>query len=103
MSISLSQWTFEGPYTSTANLRDQGGVYAILDRRWDEKWHVLDVGESSQVKTRVENHDRSDCWASSRQGTLGYAVLYTPGWTADQRRAAESKIRAAFSPVCGVL
>jgi len=102
MSISICGYTFEGPYTSTEYLKNQAGVYVILDKRSDGKWWVIDVGESTEVKNRVENHDRSGCWQRNNSGTLGIAVLYTPGWSAEQRRSLESKIREAFNPVCGV-
>jgi len=102
MGISISGYSFEGPYTGTDYLKHEQGVYVILDKRRDGKWYILDVGESEDVKDRVENHDRKDCWERNRQGELGVAVLYTPGWTASQRRAVESKIREAFSPACGV-
>lgn len=102
MAITISNHTFEGPYTDTAYLKNQQGIYVILDKRSDGKWHVIDVGESEDVKDRVENHDRKDCWERNRQGELAVAVLYTPGWTAQQRRALESKIREAFSPACGI-
>lgn len=100
-SITIEGHRFEGPYTDTSRLKDQAGVYVILDRRADGRWHVIDVGESEQVKTRVESHDRKDCWERHRQGTLGVAVVYTPGWTAAQRRALESRIRQTYSSPCG--
>lgn len=102
MGITIQGHSFEGPFTDTSHLQDKPGVYSILDKRRGAKWSVIDVGESEAVKNRVENHDRKDCWEHNRQGTLGVAVLYTPGWSAAQRRALESKIREAFAPVCGV-
>lgn len=99
--ITILQHPFAGPYTNTASLKDRAGIYAICDHRLDGKWYILDVGESTRVKTRVENHDRAACWRRNRRGTLGVAVLYTPGWSADQRRALESRIRDYFDPVCG--
>jgi DNA-binding transcriptional regulator PaaX len=102
MAIEISGYSFEGPYTSMAYLKHLQGVYTILDKRWDGKWHVIDVGESEDVKDRVENHDRKPCWERNRQGELGVGVLYTPGWSAEGRRSLEVRIRAAFSPACGV-
>lgn len=102
MAIEFSGFSFEGPYTSTAYLKHQQGVYTILDKRWDGKWYVIDVGESEDVKDRVENHDRKLCWDRNRQGELGVAVLYTIGWSAAQRRTLEGQIRDSFSPACGV-
>ncbi len=102
MGISIEGYSFEGPYTGTSYLRDEGGVYVILDKRPGGKWIVIDVGESETVKSRVENHERKSCWERNRQGTLGVAVLYTSRWSAAQRRGLEWKIREAFAPVCGI-
>lgn len=102
MGIQISGYSFEGPYTGTGYLRHEQGVYSILDKRVTGKWVVIDVGESEDVKDRIENHERKPCWERNRQGELGVAVLYTPGWTAEQRRILEGRVRDAFSPACGV-
>lgn len=101
MSIQICGYTFEGPYMSTADLQNQPGVYVILDKHTDDGWYVIDVGESNEIKNRVESHDRANCWQRNRKGVLGVAVKYTLGWTSQQRRNLESQIREAYSPVCG--
>jgi len=68
MNISIGQYEFEGPYKNTGPLEDSSGVYVILDYRADSKYYIIDVGESAQVKTRVETHDRKDCWNRYQQG-----------------------------------
>ncbi|GIK23626.1 MAG: hypothetical protein BroJett005_30400 [Ignavibacteriota bacterium] len=100
--IEISGFQFEGPFTSAAWLKHQQGVYVILDKRSDGKWYVVDVGEAGDVRDRVENHDRKACWERHRLGEVGVAALYTVGWSAEQRRALEGRIRDAFSPACGV-
>jgi hypothetical protein len=102
MAIEICGYTFEGPYTNTEYLKHEQGVYVILDKRHDGKWWIIDVGESEDVRSRIENHDRRLCWVLHRQGEFGVAVLYTHGWTAEQRRMIEGRIRDAYSPACGV-
>ena len=102
MSIKIGGYDFEGPFTDTSKLRYEQGVYSILDQRADGKYYVVDVGESEDVRTRIENHDRSDCWKRNQRGTLTVAVLYTPGMSGDRRRAIESALREQYSPACGV-
>lgn len=102
VAIPISGRDFEGPYASADGLRDNGGIYVIVDLRSDGKYYVVDVGESGQIRTRVQNHDRADCWSRHQQGSLSVAVLYTPGWTDDQRRALEGRIRDQYAPRCGV-
>lgn len=101
MSIKIGGCDFDGPFTYTSNLRYEQGVYSILDQRSDGKYIVLDVGESEDVRSRIENHDRSDCWNRNRLGMLTVAVFYTPGMSGDRRRAIESALREQYSPACG--
>jgi hypothetical protein len=99
--ITIANYRFEGPYKTTTSLRDSAGIYVILDYRLNRKWYLLDVGESAKIKTRIENHERQLCWKRNRQGNIGVAILYTPRWSADQRRSLESKIRREYQPPCG--
>jgi hypothetical protein len=99
--VQIEEYEFEGPYTHTSSLKDDGGLYVLLDRRADGNWYVVDVGESGQIKTRIEGHDRRDSWLRVRTGILGVAVLYTPGWTPDQRRVLERAVRSRYEPACG--
>jgi hypothetical protein len=101
LSINIGQWTFEGPYVNTSNLLDRSGVYVILCLRADQKYYVIDVGESAQVKTRVENHGRKDCWERNCPGKLYVAVLYTPNLQQPGRADIEQKIRQQYSAPCG--
>ena len=101
LSITICGYEFDGPYANPDALKDTAGVYVVLDKRSDGKWYPLDVGESEQVRTRLQNHDRASCWQRNRKGPLGFAACYTPGWTADQRRALEKKIRDTYDPPCG--
>ena len=103
MSIKIGNYTAEGPYNSTSHLKDQSGVYTILTiAKAGGNWTVLDVGESHAVKSRVENHDRSDCWSRNNAGELGVAVIYTPNQQQAGRRQIEQAIRNQFRPVCGI-
>jgi hypothetical protein len=101
MSIKIGKYTFEGPYTSTANLEDKSGVYAILCKKNGDKYNLVDVGESATVKSRVETHDRKDCWQRSCNSALTVAVYYTPGMQQRGRMTVEQEIRDQYDPPCG--
>ncbi len=98
MSIELAGYNFSGPYTTTSSLEHKSGVYAVLATTGIGRYRLIDVGESHDVRYRVENHDRTDCWRrQSNNGRLEYAVYYTP-WG---REAIERKVREEHDPPCG--
>jgi len=100
MSITVGDYSFEGPSTDTSNLQDRSGVYAIHCNR-DQKYYLIDVGESAKVKERIDNHDRKDCWKRNCSGSLMFSVLYTPNLQQPGRLAIEQAIRNQFNPPCG--
>lgn len=90
---TIDGYEFEDFYSSTDKLRNQSGVYVVICDKPDS-YKIVDVGESSEIKDRIENHDRKDCWKDNcKVGTIKFAVHYTPGKTQEQRREIESKIR----------
>lgn len=101
MSITIGGYSFNGPYSSTGSLEDRSGVYAILDKRSDS-YYLLDVGESAMVKSRVEGHDRKNCWQRNSKGTITCAVKYTPGLQQVGRMQIEQDIRSKINNIpCG--
>ena len=72
---SGKEYNFEGPYSYTSSLKDKSGVYAILCER-NGNLDLIDVGESSEVRARVENHDRKDCWERNCNGIIKYTAYY---------------------------
>lgn len=102
MSMTIGEYSFEGPYTNTNQLEDSSGVYAIHCLR-NDKYILIDVGESATVKSRVENHDRANCWRRNCSGTLTVSVFYTPHLQQAGRREIEQRIRDQFNPPCGVV
>jgi len=97
---SGSKYNFEGPYPDTSLLEDRSGVYAILCNVGD-KLYLVDVGESSEVKSRVENHERKDCWKKNCNGTIKYAAYYIEYGKKPSRAEVEQDIRNNYSIPCG--
>jgi hypothetical protein len=100
--ITIGRYRFEGPVYNKASLKDAAGVYVILDDQGRQGIFVLDVGESEQVRSRIEDHDRELCWLRNRRGRVCYAALYMPRSTKSQRQAVEEEVRRQFAPACGV-
>jgi len=100
MSITVGKYTFDGSYIDTSRLRDNSGIYAIHCNR-NGSYYLIDVGESATVKSRIDSHDRADCWERNCTGTLTVSVLYTPNQQQTGRRLIEQELRNQFAPVCG--
>ena len=97
MSIQIGKYNFEGPYTSPSSLRNISGVYAILGAK-NGKTYVADIGESQEVRDRVENHDRQPCWVRQGYSKIEYAAYYC---NESERMRVEKELRTEFNPPCG--
>lgn len=100
MTITVGKYTFEGPYTNTSQIEDKSGVYAIHCLR-DGKYFIIDIGESATVRSRLDSHDRADCWKRNCKETLTYSVLYTPNKQQAGRMEVEQELRKQYNPPCG--
>lgn len=100
MSVEIGNYIFEGYYSSPTYLKDQPGLYAIFCRIY-EKDVLLDIGESENVRSGVEDNERSNCWRRYCPSALGYTVLYTPNLDEKKRIKIEDEIRDEYNPVCG--
>lgn len=100
--MGFERWgyKFEGAWSDPNKLELRSGVYVIWCKL-DENWTILDVGESGDVKARVLNHDRSDCWTRNCRGTIYYSVTYTPNQQQAGRKIIETFIREHTNPLCG--
>ncbi len=100
MTISIGDYTFDGPHQNTSPISNNSGVYVILCF-YDNKYHVIDIGESATVKDRLDTHDRKECWDKNCRGIIHYAVLYTPNKQQPGRMEIEQALRKKYKPVCG--
>ena len=94
MSIIIEEYTFEGPYHFTQELKERAGVYAVLCLMSNKKHFLVDMGESDNVKTSIENHDRKDCWVNNCKGEILVAALYTKEMDSRGRSDIVSFIRS---------
>lgn len=102
MSIQIGNQSFEGPFSNTFSLQHKSGVYVILAQNDITNYEVLDVGESSDIKFRVENHDRQFCWVhNAKNRSIAYCAYYTNGYSETVRLQLETNIRNVYKPKCG--
>lgn len=97
-TIDFAGLPFEGPLSSSA-LPDCEGIYAVIGAEDGPRCPVLDIGESENIRERVQNHDRVACWVS--QGRYAFAVYRMPGSSKARRMSLESELRDRFNPPCG--
>jgi len=62
---------------------------------------LIDVGESSEVKTRVDIHDRKEGWEKNCSGTLEYAAYYIEHGKKPSRVEVEQDIIDNYDIPCG--
>lgn len=95
MSNRFSESNFDGPYKGTSSIKDVSGVYVILT----DNDKVIDVGESHELKTRLNSHDRKNCWKREQGTKLETKVMYTD--RANRTKLAD-RIRVKYNPPCGI-
>jgi hypothetical protein len=101
MAIKLGKYSFTGPIASIDKLKDRSGVYAIVCKV-ESEYFLIDVGESSKVRTRIENHDKKDCWTENCNGQLKIYVHYTTFLKQQGRILIEQELRELFHPDCKI-
>jgi len=101
MSFKVAGHSFSGRYAmyETEEIKDWPGLYAILCRRGN-RHYLIDVGESNNVKSAVENNGRKELWYQNCSGTLVVTVYYTLGMQQSERVRIERKIRRRHNPPC---
>lgn len=98
MAIQIGNYNFDGPHTTTATIMSWSGVYVILGGSGDGLWNIVDIGESGNVRERLDNHDRADQWRRQGHRVLAAAVIYVH--EAD-RMVIERELRVQHNPPCG--
>jgi len=98
--MGFSRWgyNFDGAFNSPDKLKPLPGVYVIWCN-YGDNWKILDVGESENVRDRVKDHNRSDCWEENCSGSIYYSATYISD--DKERRNLERKIRETEYVVCG--
>jgi hypothetical protein len=99
-------YTVSGWFSSPYELEEKAGVFIIATQGFQMPF-VLDVGESTNVRFFVLNHERRTFWRRNALGGLLYASIYTkdadsPFLSEFQRQNLEHTIRTHEQPVFGV-
>lgn len=98
ITVGGQGYDFSGPYTQTGSLAAKSGTYVVTTKTKSGKHKILDVGESGDVKKRVEDHDRASCWVKEKKDGLFYSGYYCD--EAARTKLADD-VRDAFDVPCG--
>jgi uncharacterized protein (DUF302 family) len=101
MAIKLGKHSFTGPFVSIDKLKDRSGVYAIVCKV-DGEYFLLDVGEGSKLRTRVDSHDKKACWKKNCNGQIMIYVHYTTFLKQQRRKLVEQELKELFHPDCKI-
>lgn len=89
---------------SEANFKDVASIYVILCVAQDGSWAVLDVGQSGEVGSRIDAHNRQDCWKSNCPNNNIWVCVYpmpSSQYSRQDREQLESYLRSQYNPLCG--
>lgn len=100
-TITILSVLFEGPYTDVNQLHSASGNYVVLGRNQvGGDYNIVDNGISERdIKDRIKNHDRQNCWKAQKYKELSVAVRYTNNLS--EMYNLEKAIRDTYNPPCG--
>jgi len=101
MSFKVAGYSFMGSYPidEISDVKDWPGLYAVLCRR-NNKHYIMDVGETDNLRSKLEENDRREMWEENCSGDLVVGVKYTMEVHQAERARIEHKIRRRHNPPC---
>ena len=103
-NVTIGEKTFVCVKLSEADFTDIAAVYVILCVKQDGNWTVLDVGQSGQVGSRIDDHDREECWDRNCPSKNIWVCVYqmpSSQYTREDRERFEAQLRDQYQPLCG--
>jgi hypothetical protein len=104
VNVTIANYTFVCVRLSDADFNDTAAVYVILCVAEDRNWKVLDVGQSSELGSRIDNHERKACWLRNCPNNNIWVCVYSmpsDRYSRENRVALEKLIRQKYAPPCG--
>jgi hypothetical protein len=103
MGIAISGIMFDGPYSlNDLDIPKGAAVYSVLYKQADN-WHVVYVGETSDLNEKSINlHHKRGCWIERAGSELNlYIAIYPmPDSIQRQRQRIQAKIKFENEPPC---
>lgn len=89
---------------SDADFSDIAAIYIIICVHPGGTWTIIDIGQSGELGSRIDSHDRRDCW--KRKCTSGniWVCVYpmpTDRYSKQDRLNIEHRLRSQHKNLCG--
>jgi hypothetical protein len=97
--MKLGKYSFTGPIESIDKIKDSSGVFAIVCKV-DTEYFLIDIVESSKLRTKIGDKGKKDCWIKSCNGQLLIFVHYSLFSNQQKRVQIEQELRELFQPPC---
>ncbi len=95
----MGKYSFTGPIESIDKIKDRSGVFAIVCKV-DTEYFLIDIVESSKLRTKIGDKGKKDCWIKSCNGQLLIFVHYTTFSKHQIGIQIEQELRELFQPPC---
>ncbi len=103
-NLSIGGYSFKCVSLSDADFNDIAAIYVIICVDSYGKWVVLDVGQSGEVGSRIDSHERKKCWQQyCSNGSIWVCVHKMPSsqYSKSDRLEREKELRNKLDPKCG--
>lgn len=93
--INILEYVFDGPHSINTNFNEVAGIYIIT--KDVSAINKIDIGETENLKERIPNHERRNCWKNYN----GTYLWFHHEKNEKDRLEKEKKLRNYFNPPCG--
>lgn len=103
-NVTIGDQTFVCVPLKDADFKDVAAIYVILCVQQGGVWTVLDVGQTGELGTRIDSHDRRACWERNCPGKNIWVCVYpmpSSRYTKEDRLEFEQSLRTKYDPSCG--
>jgi len=87
-----------------ADFSDIAAIYIIICVASDGSWTIIDIGQSGELGTRIDSHDRQDCWRRKCHNGNIWVCVYpmpTKTYSKQDRLDVEHSLRSKHTNLCG--
>lgn len=104
VELNIGGYPFACVGLADADFREVAAIYAVICVSEDHSWTVLDVGQSGELRQRIDAHDRMQCWeekCASKNIWVCIHRMLSSQYTKEERLKLENYLRQNLNPLCG--